>query len=508
MQRQMQYTNESLLVRPTATPGDADLVLNITPELAGWDYISFQVRRLAEGQNWSFSSGENELAIVNLNGRYTVRSNRGEWTGIGRRTNVFTSAAHALYLPRHTDFTVTAEVAGEFVVTWVPTDEDHDPWLIKPEDVPISIRGGDNASRQINDLLPPGSPVHRLVLVEVYTPSGNWSSYPGHKHDVHIVDAQGRLIEADLEEVYFYKIDRPEGYAYQRVYTDEHSPLQQAGYPIDALVRAEDNCAVLVPEGYHPVVSAPGYTTYYLNVLAGSAQSLANQDDPRYKWVKESYTGVDPRLPLYTHSSKEPIGKPVMITRRNFSSFNANEALKKLSVEQLLRWAIDFDPIMPTSFFQQRMQRLNQFDLIGSERAKELLIDAFCEEAIQRHPGLKIWKAAPLQSYDLGEAVDYLVAPNKAYLDAPLLCVVEAKKDDFEQGLAQCLVEMQACQWNNVQTGKAIDVYGIVSSGEVWKFYKLSANAQVFESLPYSISTSTEILGILDYVFAQCEENI
>jgi 5-deoxy-glucuronate isomerase len=165
--------------------------------------------------------------------------------------------------------------------------------------VPISIRGGDNASRQINDLLPPGSPVHRLVLVEVYTPSGNWSSYPGHKHDVHRVAANGKLLEADLEEVYFYKFDKAHGYAYQRVYTDANSPLHQAGFPIDALVRPTENCAVLVPEGYHPVVSAPGYTTYYLNVLAGSAQSLANMDDPLYAWVKESYRGVDGRLPLF-----------------------------------------------------------------------------------------------------------------------------------------------------------------------------------------------------------------
>jgi len=147
--------------------------------------------------------------------------------------------------------------------------------------------------------LPPGSPVHRLVLVEVYTPSGNWSSYPPHKHDVHIVDAKGTLIEADLEEVYFYKFDQPVGYAYQRVYTDERSPLHRAGHPIDALVRPEDNCAVLIPEGYHPVVSAAGYNCYYLNVLAGSAQSLANQDDPRYSWVKENYKRQDERLPLY-----------------------------------------------------------------------------------------------------------------------------------------------------------------------------------------------------------------
>lgn len=294
----MQYTSENILVRPTSNASDPDLILSITPEDAGWDYISFQARRLAAGAEWSFQSGENELAVVILTGSISVRSSRGEWSGLARK-DIFTSAAYALYLPRHTEFTVTADEASEFAVTWVPTDEDHEPWLIRPEDVPTGVRGGDNVSRQINDLLPPGSPVHRLVLVEVYTPSGNWSSYPPHKHDVHIEDDAGNLIEADLEEVYFYKIDKPEGYAYQRVYTDDNSPLQQAGTPIDALVQARDNDAVLVPEGYHPVTSAPGYTTYYLNVLAGSAQSLANQDDPQYTWVKEQYAKVDDRLPLY-----------------------------------------------------------------------------------------------------------------------------------------------------------------------------------------------------------------
>ncbi len=295
----MQYTPDNILVKPGVFPDDPDLILSITPEQAGWEYISFQARRLAANQSWSFASGENELVIVNLSGRYTVRSNRGQWSGIGTRKNVFEGAAHALYLPRHSEFTITAEESGEYAVAWVPTDQDHEPWLIKPENVAISVRGGDNVSRQINDLLPSGSPVHRLVLVEVYTPGGNWSSYPPHKHDVHLKDDQGNLLESDLEEVYFYKIDKPEGYAYQRVYTDETSSLHKAGYPIDALVRAENNCAVLVPEGYHPVVSAPGYTTYYLNVLAGSAQMLANQDDPKYTWVKDTYKRKDNRLPLY-----------------------------------------------------------------------------------------------------------------------------------------------------------------------------------------------------------------
>ena len=295
----MQYTAGNLLIRPTPSVDDPGLILAITPERAGWEFISFQARRLAQGQSWSFQTGECELALVNFSGRYTIRSSCGTWAGFGSRENVFRGPGHVLYLPWRTEFTITAEESGEFAVAWTPTGESHPPLLITPEDIKRSVRGGDHACRQINDLLPPGSPVHRLVLVEVYTPSGNWSSYPPHKHDVHLEAGDGTLVEADLEEVYFFKIDRPEGYALQWVYTDERSPLHRAGHPIDAVVRPENNCAVLVPEGYHPVASPPGYTTYYLNVLAGSAQSLANQDDPRYTWVKHTYSTMDTRLPLY-----------------------------------------------------------------------------------------------------------------------------------------------------------------------------------------------------------------
>ncbi|HPC14924.1 MAG TPA: 5-deoxy-glucuronate isomerase [Candidatus Hydrogenedentes bacterium] len=293
----MHYTAENLIIHPSAAHEDG-LLLSITPETAGWNYISFQGRRLGKGEKWSFDTRENELALVPFGGRLSVRSNRGAWPDVGGREDVFSGAAHVLYLPRRTAFTVTASTACDFAVAWVPTNRDADPFLIAPTGVPISIRGGDHACRQINDLLPPGSPVHRLVLVEVYTPGGNWSSYPPHKHDVH-VEENGKLVEAELEEVYFFKFDRPEGYAFQWVYTDAASPLQRAGNPIDAVVRPENNCAVLVPGGYHPVSSPPGYTTYYLNVLAGSAQSLANQDDPRYAWVKHTYKTTDERLPLY-----------------------------------------------------------------------------------------------------------------------------------------------------------------------------------------------------------------
>lgn len=293
------YTTESLLFEPGVFPDDPSLKLNITPALAGWDFITFQVRELATGDEWQFSTDDSELALVTLSGRYGIATDRGEWANVGLRESVFDGIAHTLYLPRRTRGTVTAVLGGEFAVARAPTQVDNAPLLVSPDDATTSIRGGDNATRQINQLLPPGAPVDRLVVVEVYTPSGSWSSYPPHKHDVHRQDEDGRLVEADLEEVYFYKIDKPQGFALQHIYTDRDSPLHQQGHPIDALVKVSDNQAVIVPEGYHPVVSPPGYTTYYLNVLAGSAQSLACVDDPHHAWVRSSYQSRDPRVPLY-----------------------------------------------------------------------------------------------------------------------------------------------------------------------------------------------------------------
>ena len=291
------YTAANLLVAP-GNSSDPDVVVEVTPALAQWEHINFQVRRLRTGASWSFATTEHELAIVTLSGTIRVTSNRGQWE-MGERPHVFAGAAYVLYVSRHTDLTVTASSDAEFAVTWVKATRDFAPVLVTPAAVKQEIRGGDNATRQINQLMPPGFPCDRLVLVEVYTPSGSWSSYPPHKHDVHREGADGTLIEADLEEIYFYKHDKPEGFAFQRVYTDDQSPLQQAGAPIDAVVVARPDHVVLVPEGYHPVTSAPGYTTYYLNVLAGSAQSLANVDDPAHTWVKHEYRGLDPRVPIY-----------------------------------------------------------------------------------------------------------------------------------------------------------------------------------------------------------------
>lgn len=295
----MQYDSRNLVIHPGASKEEGVLV-EVTPELAGWELIHFQARQMPVGTTWSFETGGHELALVMLGGKVRVDSNRGVWNTIGHRTNVFEGLPHALYLPRDTVFSILAVTDCEYGVAWAKTDEEYPPRHIIPDEISVEIRGGDNATRQINSIIPPGFDCHRLVVVEVYTPSGGWSSYPPHKHDLHKVNEAGRLLEADLEEIYYYKIDKPDGYAFQRIYTDPESPLHQAGYPIDVVVMAQENDVVLVPEGYHPVVSPPGYTTYYLNVLAGSAQALSSTDDPRYSWVKEQYASRNTAVPVYS----------------------------------------------------------------------------------------------------------------------------------------------------------------------------------------------------------------
>jgi 5-deoxy-glucuronate isomerase len=302
----MKYSTENLVVHPYRS-NDPNVIVSVVPEEAGWKYIHFQSRRLSAGKSWSFCPNGFEVALVVLSGTLDVISNRGTWHEIGKRENVFAGLPEAVYLPIHSTLTVNARTDCEFAIAWVQAAKEHPARLIRQEDITVELRGGDNVTRQINGIIRPGFDCERLVVVEVYTPSGNWSSYPPHKHDVHRVDENGNIIQADLEEIYYYKIDKPEGYAFQWIYTGETSPLQKSGNPIDVVLRLRNDDLVLIPEGYHPVVSAPGYTTYYLNVLAGSAQSLAAEDDPTYSWVKENYRAKDARVPIYPVDPKQII---------------------------------------------------------------------------------------------------------------------------------------------------------------------------------------------------------
>lgn len=191
--------------------------------------------------------------------------------------------------------------------------------------------------------------------------------------------------------------------------------------------------------------------------------------------------------------------------KKPFSSFTYKEAFKHLGITELRRWTLTADPSAISDFFRQRLDRLQRFDLESLEVSKTLLIDAICEEGLEGFERLKVWKGAYLEGETVCGNVDYLIAERRGYLEAPFGCVIEAKKDNFEQGTAQCLVEMQACQWVNRQTGQDMDIYGIVTNGEGWKFYWLDRNGEVSESLLTGINEMPTLLGLLRVFFGLCD---
>jgi 5-deoxy-glucuronate isomerase len=276
---------------------DNEVYQTITSDDADWKYLNFMARIVRSGEKWTGETGNNEYLFVLLGGNFIAETTAGMWKTSGGRNDVFRGLPHALYLPPDTGFEISP--SGDLLdiaCGWCSAEKEYEPRLISPADVletGIEYRGGDNASRQINSILPPGSESSRLVCVEVYTPSGNWSSFPAHKHDTRKFDpATDKLQEASLEEIYFYKMDKPQGFALQKVYNDDRS--------LDEIAEPHNNDVVLIPEGYHPVVAGHGYNIYYLNFLAGSDQSLKSTDDPDHKWIYGTWKGMDPRIPVVT----------------------------------------------------------------------------------------------------------------------------------------------------------------------------------------------------------------
>jgi 5-deoxy-glucuronate isomerase len=156
--------------------------------------------------------------------------------------------------------------------------------LVRPEDVEIEVRGAGNATRQINHIVKPEFPAERLLVVEVFTPAGNWSSYPPHKHDED--HPPGEVV---LEETYYFRTD---GWAVQRLYSPRHD--------LDLTETVRDGDLMLVPYGYHTTAAAHGYDLYYLNALAGDRRSMAAADDPDLAWIRGAWAELepDPRVPL------------------------------------------------------------------------------------------------------------------------------------------------------------------------------------------------------------------
>ena len=194
--------------------------------------------------------------------------------------------------------------------------------------------------------------------------------------------------------------------------------------------------------------------------------------------------------------------------RRNYSSMNLKDAMQMIGRTNLIHWKIESENLEPSAHLQEDLRRLEYFDLQGSEPAKTLLIDTLLAEIVPRFEKLKVWKEVTISTDTLTGVADYIMAPRRAYMETPLLCVVEAKKDDFEGGQAQCLAEMVACKWTNEQSNSLIDIFGVVSNGQGWQFYKLTASGEAFATDQYGLENLPRILGVLDFICAACAKNV
>jgi 5-deoxy-glucuronate isomerase len=254
----------------------------VTPEFAGWQYLFFGVR----SGTFTAETGEAEIALVPLSGRCRVDSEGKSWE-LGGRESVFAGMPWALYLPRDSSYRVEAD--GEVAVCGARCERRREAVLVRPENVEVEVRGAGNATRQINHIVKPEFPAERLLVVEVFTPSGNWSSYPPHKHDED--DPPGEVV---LEETYYFRTPAPKAFAVQRLYSPRHG--------LDVTETVRDGDLMLVPYGYHTTAAAHGYDLYYLNALAGDRRSMASSDDPDLHWTRDAWATMqpDPRVPLVT----------------------------------------------------------------------------------------------------------------------------------------------------------------------------------------------------------------
>ena len=266
---------------PVRTSG---VTVGVTQRQAGWKYVRFAVHQLAPASRWRASTRSEELCLVLLEGACDVECDDRRYS-LGPRANVFSGYPHALYVPRDTSFTVVAGPRTQIAECAAPSKTRFPVRIVRPEDCGFEIRGGGNATRQIVDILPPAFPADRLMICEVYTPGGNWSSYPPHKHD-----RDAPPTEVDLDETYYYRFRDRDAFGVQRLYGPKDRP--------DVTLTVRDGELVLVRDGYHPFVAAHGFDAYYLNVLAGSRRSMAASDDPRYAPFRQRWPAPDPRVPI------------------------------------------------------------------------------------------------------------------------------------------------------------------------------------------------------------------
>lgn len=263
------------LLRRSAAPASDGTIVRIDPASAGWEYVSFAAHRLEPGQRTDRPADDQERLILVLEGHAAVRLGERDLGVIGSRASVFDGPPSPVVLAAPGQAAqVQAETDALVVIAAAPGGPVRRNARIEPESILVETRGSGQTARRIHHLLPPEAEAGRLIAFEVFTPGGNWSSYPPHKHDT-----EDPPREARLEELYFYRFAKPQGFAFQRVYTPDRS--------LDEVLAPMDCDVVLVPRGYHPVGAPAGYDCYYLNIMAGPNRAWHFTVDPDHAWLMD-----------------------------------------------------------------------------------------------------------------------------------------------------------------------------------------------------------------------------
>lgn len=261
------------LIIKAGAPGKDGLVAAVSKESAGWKYVGFEVYQLQAGATLNRSAEGNEICLVLLAGKADVTVDGQLFAGIGGRMSVFEDVPpYAVYVPAGAHYEVTALTELELAACLAPGTGKYAPRLITPSDSVAEDRGYGSMTRRVVNILPERSEAESLLVVEVRTNGGNWSSYPPHRHDRENLPA-----ESYLEETYYHRVNPAHGFVVQRVYNDDRS--------LDETMAVPDRSIVLVPEGYHPVSAPPGYDSYYLNVMAGPVRTWVFHNDPEHEWL-------------------------------------------------------------------------------------------------------------------------------------------------------------------------------------------------------------------------------
>jgi 5-deoxy-glucuronate isomerase len=248
----------------------------VGPGEGGLQHLEVGVLKLPAGGSYSSTAEGSEVALVILSGRATVEAAGRRWDGLGGRSDVFEGPGDSVYVPLAAPYTVIAETDLEVGVCKATTGFEGEAQIVRAAEVETGWRGRRNFERHIRNIMLDNVEAGRLLLGETINPSGNWSSFPPHKHDQAVPG-----VETKLEEVYLYKITPESGFGLQRVYTAEAD--------VDQVFVLHSNDVVAFPRGYHPVVAAPGYKLYYLWALAGEERVMQPNDDPEHHWVSEAW---------------------------------------------------------------------------------------------------------------------------------------------------------------------------------------------------------------------------